>query len=128
MLWIIQIYKWNLIPKWKFLPPTLSRINKQKAYYNSKFFFVSDHDKNVHMHCKVFGCDAHVEKLCKSLFSATISWKRSLAASDTFHMFTQSFQLYVFYSHILKRKVVLRRCFNNLNLSSKWTVDPFRDF
>ena len=78
------------------------------SFFRFWCFMLFNHRKTLFHQCLD---DARREKLCKNLFSTR---KRSLAASDTFHMLTHSFKFYEFFSHILKRKVVLTRSFINL--------------
>lgn len=44
--------------------------------------------------------DAHREKLLYSIQRTRIYWNRSMAASDLFCMFRQSFKFYTFHSHL----------------------------
>ena len=48
--------------------------------------------------------DTYREKLCYTQFSTRIYWNKSLAASELFHMFTQSVKTYTSYCCILKSR------------------------
>ena len=50
-------------------------------------------------------------KNCFTQFSTIIYWNRSLAASDLFHMFTQSINFYAFHCQILKSIDVCKKWF-----------------
>ena len=67
--------------------------------------------------------DTHREK--HTQFITRIYWKRSLAASSLFHMFTQPITFDTFLCHILKSADVYKKRFIKF---TKWTVAPFNKF
>ena len=64
----------------------------------------------------------HTEKPGFTQFNARIYWKRSLAVSDLFHMFTQSVKFYTFHCHILTSPDVLSKMIHQINIA--WMVAP----
>ena len=67
--------------------------------------------------------NTHIEKLC---FYSIQCKNDYLAASDFFHIFTQSIKFHTFYYHVWKSKDVWKMC--SSNRQQKWMVASFSKF
>ena len=70
--------------------------------------------------------DTHMEELCFIQFSTRIYWNRSLAASDLFHMFTQSVKFSIFHTEYR----CLKKVIHEIDTKNKncYAEDAFKTF